>query len=1230
MAASSRAAMQPHIFGANALHYRQGTAVATAETPPTWSPELALNTTYPYTLSEYMRDVQRWMAATKVTPERQGPLLALAIGGGGRTVADELPDELLAHGAVADLGDGLGQVHRTGPKLLLFALSRKFPENLEATMLRTGLEFFAFTPLQQETTQMVFLRFDTMLDRANRLADLAISYPFRSWMLLSLLRLPAKKWAEYLKDMGHKFPRDGDQYRTMQELIVREKTLEVQVGSLGAVSTPAHGGGSGAFVISEPSGLQMNEPLPLYLCLGNPSGDSAPVNSVYLGRDQEQTFPTLSELEVWDTGIPDSDSESSTEEQWARENQQDPWSQERLDAEESLGKDPGHLREVFWQVRKAVRRFRAARGKFGPRRAFRQRKFKKTFRRSGPSSLKTGRPQKGFYIGDHFVSLDHVPEHELEAFFSGKSNRANSSKTCYNCGRPGHMMSNCPEPAKCFNCGQPGHVKADCPKLQHKTRFMFAETADFNSMGDDGFSAHTVFMTKDPGTAESSELTSLQPEAVTGSASRRSFYKPKSEGASGPTDSSDACPPPPDPWEKKDPWTPTTQAVGTHTLQSPTAVGELEKASPPQVSPSDVAVDAQIQEWKTRVSVPKGEATEFPTKSATAKPSQFQLAEVSSAFGISFAPLRDGPVPFSELSSLQKRLDPLAISELPSLQNQTVRPSCGGANLKSEGVTQTVTATEWEKVESSEEESELSQQAHKERNRPNDVVSTQPQPQPQPQPQQQQPQLQQQPQPAPQPPYTTTQTTQLPQPLPKPSASEPSNGVANYWIGDTPINGGEWVYFRQIQCGQLLSADGEKCLVQLEDGLVVPLESHQIYLSYEEAAGSTHASWSADYEKVQPPEDDSPIRPVNLQFVASTLVDNSPKRRIQEFKPAEVMHPADLNSADSPEWDDLPEKSSSELPYERRSRDPRAVQKQTLQGSVEKSSFPWKPALREPETTGSVSTTWKDFVPTTITDNSLRHSSKAERDAEMNDVERLLGTKVTAVSPKKHSHSSSPGSSDSKGKSKGNRHYQSTWHIDMQDEDETCIVSTGTVEPDVLPPQFSNSTTKIPGKEGPIVDTGAVYNLSGGDAVARQEADANQYGASTEWAQLDKPKTVTGVGDTAKRCVKQARVPGVLANGRMVRYTTPVVDGHPSPLPGLYGLRSMAQDRTYFGTHNGLMIMIPPGTDKEIQWPRGTTFNQCEPAPSGHWIMTTSNWHLVPKFAAIAKQKSLGTSSQPS
>ena len=45
-----------------------------------------------------------------------------------------------------------------------------------------------------------------MLDRANALANLHISYPLRSWKLLALLRLAPKKWAEYLKDLGHAFP----------------------------------------------------------------------------------------------------------------------------------------------------------------------------------------------------------------------------------------------------------------------------------------------------------------------------------------------------------------------------------------------------------------------------------------------------------------------------------------------------------------------------------------------------------------------------------------------------------------------------------------------------------------------------------------------------------------------------------------------------------------------------------------------------------------------------------------------------------------------------------------------------------------------------------------------------------------------------------------------------------------------------------------------------------------
>ena len=44
------------------------------------------------------------------------------------------------------------------------------------------------------------------------------------------------------------------------------------------------------------------------------------------------------------------------------------------------------------------------------------------------------------------------------------------------------------------------------------------------------------------------------------------------------------------------------------------------------------------------------------------------------------------------------------------------------------------------------------------------------------------------------------------------------------------------------------------------------------------------------------------------------------------------------------------------------------------------------------------------------------------------------------------------------------------------------------------------------------------------------------------------------------------------------------------------------------GMAGGLMALVPPGMDDKIVWPQGTRFRQCRKAPSGHWILTTSNW----------------------
>ena len=35
-------------------------------------------------------------------------------------------------------------------------------------------------------------------------------------------------------------------------------------------------------------------------------------------------------------------------------------------------------------------------------------------------------------------------------------------KTCFNCGKRGHLAENCPEPKKCSHCGKKGHVAKDC------------------------------------------------------------------------------------------------------------------------------------------------------------------------------------------------------------------------------------------------------------------------------------------------------------------------------------------------------------------------------------------------------------------------------------------------------------------------------------------------------------------------------------------------------------------------------------------------------------------------------------------------------------------------------------------------------------------------------------------------------------------------------------------------
>ena len=90
MTGQSKHNVQPHIYGAEAQHYRQGTAIATLEQPPCWNPNMMEDHYFPYTLEEWHKDINRWIGATKVASQRHGPLLALSLGDAARQVADNI------------------------------------------------------------------------------------------------------------------------------------------------------------------------------------------------------------------------------------------------------------------------------------------------------------------------------------------------------------------------------------------------------------------------------------------------------------------------------------------------------------------------------------------------------------------------------------------------------------------------------------------------------------------------------------------------------------------------------------------------------------------------------------------------------------------------------------------------------------------------------------------------------------------------------------------------------------------------------------------------------------------------------------------------------------------------------------------------------------------------------------------------------------------------------------
>lgn len=216
---------EAHLHGPQAFQYRFGIAVGSAKTPPPCEPPMAHGSVYQYYADQYAKDVSDWVGATEVPEYWQGQLLIWPLGGQARKLFDGMPTHDKQHGA--ELQDGQGTVVRVSAvEFILGVLEAHFPVHEETRMLRTGLGFFKFMPRRGERPEEWFIRFDDMLEEANRVARLELSVMFQSWVLTSLLQLLAKKLSELQKDMHHRLPRDRREYVELQQAMLREKVLE--------------------------------------------------------------------------------------------------------------------------------------------------------------------------------------------------------------------------------------------------------------------------------------------------------------------------------------------------------------------------------------------------------------------------------------------------------------------------------------------------------------------------------------------------------------------------------------------------------------------------------------------------------------------------------------------------------------------------------------------------------------------------------------------------------------------------------------------------------------------------------------------------------------------------------------------------------------------------------------------------------------------------------------------
>ena len=164
-----------------------------------------------------------------------------------------------------------------------------------------------------------------------------------------------------------------------------------------------------------------------------------------------------------------------------------------------------------------------------------------------------------------------------------------------------------------------------------------------------------------------------------------------------------------------------------------------------------------------------------------------------------------------------------------------------------------------------------------------------------------------------------------------------------------------------------------------------------------------------------------------------------------------------------------------------------------------------------------------------------------------------------------------------------------------------------------------HTTVRLPnGKEGFLIDCGAIDHMAGSRWVKRAVSAAAANGQGSKWSSIN-PISVEGVGEGASQVDTRVQVPLCLVDGQQGDYSATVVgnEAKESDLPALYGLVGLRKQAAIIDCGNNRMIFPGPGGVKYTLSP-GSRVYRLETAQSGHLLLPCCEWHAAKTTAAAA------------